>query len=102
MDMSPRAGIKEYRKQVKGLVTQIKRDEDFARKAQEDPVGTFEAEGLPRSVISDFLVEEGFPPLREVESPPEEFEAEGIARMRCLWTCICTPCCLSGSCWITI
>jgi hypothetical protein len=100
----PRAGIREHRRKVKQVVTKIKRDEDFARKAQEDPVGTLQAEGLPKSVISDFLSEEGFPPLRgeELEESVEEFEAEGFAELRCVWTCLCTPCCISGSCWITV
>ena len=65
-------------------------------------MGTFEAAGLPRSVVSDFLVEEGFGPLSQIEVSAEESLAEGIAWLRCVWTCICTPCCLSGSCWITI
>jgi hypothetical protein len=103
--MSSKEGIREYRRQVKDVVTKIKRDEAFARKAQDDPVGTLEAEGLPKSVISDFLVEEGFGPLpaSEIEDVPGlEAEDRLLPALRCLWTCLCTPCCLSGSCWITI
>jgi hypothetical protein len=97
--MSSKEGIAEYRRRVKEVVTKIKKDESFARKAQDDPVGTLEGEGLPKSVISDFLVEEGFGPLRAEE---EARGAADLAELRCAWTCLCTPCCISGSCWITV
>jgi hypothetical protein len=103
--MSSKAGIKQHRRHVKEIVMKIKKDEGYARKAQDDPVGTLEAEGLPRSVISDFLVEEGFsalPPSELEEGAAADLEGEPLTALRCVWTCLCTPCCLSGSCWITI
>jgi len=78
-------------------VTLIKRDETFARRAQENPRQALAEAGLDEGAIEDFLREEGF--------GSEGFHVEAAAvrpAAPCRWTCLCTACCISGRCWITV
>ena len=79
----------QARARVQEVVQRIKGDPNLARQAQTDPVGTLTGAGMPEEAIGDFLREEGI-----------EAEVSGYAA--CTITCACTPCCLSGSCWVTV
>ena len=91
--------INQVRRHVKTVVTLIKRDEGFARRAQENPRHALAEAGLDEGAIEDFLREEGF-----TAEGFHEQAAGGAARpaLPCRWTCLCTACCISGRCWITV
>jgi hypothetical protein len=77
------AQIDQARTQLKTWARDAKSDPGKMQKLKSDPVSTLQAAGVPEFAVGDFLKEEGI-------------EAEVGAYARCLVSCVCSSCCISG------
>ena len=75
--------IDQARNKLKDWARDAKSDPAAMERLKSDPVGTLQSAGVPEFAVGDFLKEEGI-------------EAEFGAYARCLVSCVCTSCCISG------
>lgn len=83
MDSPTTDQIDQARNKLKEFARTAKADAGAIERLKADPVGTLQAAGVPEFAVGDFLKEEGI-------------EAEVGAYARCLVSCVCTSCCISG------
>lgn len=76
----------QSRQSAEELVKRLQNDPAFKEQITADPMGTFQAEGLPAAAVDDFMREGLITPDVQGYSEPIEDGCTGT----CWWTCVKT------------